>query len=260
MKNIKKFGIFKIVAIILCVVLPCCAFPSTANADVLPMISGDFFWNNSLDCEYDGRSYFVDSVAGKITTYISPLETIPNGSYQNGEEITIEYTYQSEGMMWGGNNDGWVLMDNLGVIYDNKQFFIDNASEISTYEGDIFSIPIAMLYTYPNSGECYQLVEDANYLLITEAIGSFYTDEAGNEWGNIVYYYGRKNAWVCISDPTNTSLDSGVMPNLPSASSVSGKDAVVDSINSGLIPIAAVAAVGAIVITALVLVIKTKKK
>ena len=28
-----------------------------------------------------------------------------------------------------------------------------------------------------------------------------FTDEAGHKWGNVSYYYGIRNAWICLDAP-----------------------------------------------------------
>ena len=36
--------------------------------------------------------------------------------------------------------------------------------------------------------------------------GSTFTDEEGHQWGNVGYYMGNRDFWVCVDEPQNPNL------------------------------------------------------
>ncbi len=265
MKNNTKIITYKIIAIVLCLFVSICTLPQVAKADVLPMVEGDFFMENYSECQYHNRWYVVASVAGEIAVYDSPLNTISKSSYENGKEFNIYYTYLSDdGILWGATGNSWVVMDNLSLIYDSTQFKIDYEGELTEYDGEIYYLETACAYTYPNSGDCYEFTEYSEYMAFLESVGNVYTDENGNVWGNIGYYRGWRDIWICITDPNNENLDSGVKENLPSQASINGEDTIIletfESKVQNSIPSFAIAVVVILVAISIILIIRTKKK
>ena len=66
-----------------------------------------------------------------------------------------------------------------------------------------------VLWRYPNSGEVTDTVS-TEWLGGEKSLADYFTpcyrDEEGRFWGYINYIYGRRMAWVCLSDPSNADL------------------------------------------------------
>ncbi|MFI3168083.1 MAG: hypothetical protein R3Y32_08225 [Bacillota bacterium] len=253
----------KILTLIFVFVVSLSSFATTASADVIPMLPGDFYMEYSKELNYINRDYITDGASGSVAVYISPLDYSIEETLQNGEQINIDYTYEKDGELWGGNSKGWVLMDNLALIYDSTQFFSDHSDEFTEYTGEIFEIPTALLYSYPNSGTCFEHPEYPDYLLFTQSVSYVYTDENGNDWGLITYYRGFRNYWICLSNPTDGSLSSGYIEVGTSVSQQVGEDIIpIDYLqvtSQSQVGIFAIALVLAVAILATILIVKKRK-
>lgn len=204
-----------------------------ASADIIWEPEDSFYNKHREECNYVNRSYELAGYGGTVTLF-----TAPGGSNKatldNGLRGGVQFTWEGDGITWGylswvdGRSvEGWVPMDDLSLIYDSWEFQVDHASEIS----DTGPVPVdfqeAVLYSYPN-GPSWEgtLKEDAGYQPFSEVFTSLYTDENGLRWGYVGYYMGHREAWVCLDDPMNTELNTGVVPAAPSPAQVRGSATV----------------------------------
>ena len=141
MKNMKQ---------LLCGLLAVCLLSATALADVIWEPDDDFYQQHSEDCEYLGRSYYVNGPEGGAALYQNP-----GGGYvrvvENGVPLYISFTYTDlGGTLWGvaeygdAGDTGWVDMADL-LLIDLKdlrsmvQYVGDNAKEFKLTYGNISS-------------------------------------------------------------------------------------------------------------------------
>ncbi len=206
MKTMKK--IFAFVLIITVVISA--SLPVFADVIIEPLDS--FYAAHRDECVYNNyRQYTVNTAEGHAYLYASPESAITVKGYPNGETVTITWIYtDTNGEAWGieSNDSGWFLMSDLTVIYDSYSFIEDHKGEMTEYIDGTYSIEtsesqLAVMWNYPGNKSDYFF----NYGNIAEYVQSTYTDESGTVWGNIGYYMGSRNVWVCMSDPYNNSSE-----------------------------------------------------
>jgi len=199
--------------------------PIPAYADVV--YGNDFAEANSdKTVRISGWGIFmVNSPTGSIITRERP----DPGSgelteYRNGQKIFIWATYANYGVCWGieelnhsGRIPGWVLMDELLILYDRRDFELENKEKIYPYTGDLSVVKTAkevVVWEWPGSDREKRVV-NAEYLFVEDRegfwrIGGAYKDEEGREWVNIYSYsYWSRvliEGWICLSDPENRDI------------------------------------------------------
>ncbi len=209
----------RILALILASFSLLAAFP--ALADVMWEPRNNFYENHRDECTYENRAYFANGKDGYALVYDSPASKSPAAAILNGTELHIYFTFAQGGTTWGvaeyaldesgyaanefnSNLTGWVPMADMHVRYDSQAFLAEHEVVPVTEEPRDFEGEGSLIFwTYPNSGEVYATVE----LPCDDiSIASLYTDADGREWGNIGYYRGMRNCWLCLSDPTNPDI------------------------------------------------------
>ena len=204
--------------------------PLTAYADVLITPRNDFYEQHHRECEYEGRSYYVNGPGGSVSVREEPGSKKEVSTIKNGEKILIQFIYGKNGQAWGamisGNPekpDGWIPMEQLALAYDYIYFDEEHQDEYYTYNGDyaeLYAAKDIVLWTWPGSGEvAFSLKEDQrsidaekNFL---DAPSHAYKDSAGREWVFISYFYGARNTWACLSDPASTDIPAFNPPPQP---------------------------------------------
>ena len=86
---------------------------------------------------------------------------------------------------------------------DIRQFIEDHREEI--FLGEEETLPAgekAVLWSYPCSGENQGILEPEEELTFSE----FYKDSQERIWGNLGYYRGIRDRWICLSDPENEEI------------------------------------------------------
>ena len=84
---------------------------------------------------------------------------------------------------------------------DSISFAEEFDSDIVVQDGvldDIYLKESIYLWKYPGSEECYAMGPE-EYL---PSYDKLYVDEKEHSWGHVGYYFGMKNVWVCIDQPT----------------------------------------------------------
>lgn len=234
-----------------------------ASADVIWEPQDSFYEKHQEKCDYVNRRYELAGYDGKVTVF-----TAPGGSNKatldNGTRGTIQFTWKGNGILWGylcwvndSNVEGWVPMDDLSLIYDSRQFMEDHAGEITEMSPVPVDFHEAVLYNYPNGTAETTLEEAPDYMPFSETFTQVYTDKNGLRWGYIGYYMGMREYWVCLDDPMNDALNTGIVPVSPSTAQIQGRATVTAGPPVMLIAAGLVAAV--VVITAL-LILKQKKR
>ena len=221
------------------------------SADVIWEPQDSFYEKHREECDYVNRSYELAGYDGNVTVF-----TAPGGSNKatldNGAQGTIQFTWNDNGTVWGylcwvsdSNVEGWVPMDDLSLVYDSQQFMEDYAGEIAETSPVPVDFHEAVLYNYPNGTSGTTLEEEPEYMSFSETFTQLYTDKNGLRWGYISYYMGMREYWVCLDDPMNGALNTGIVPVSPSPAQVRGSATVTAGPPVILIAAGLVAAVAA---------------
>ncbi|MCI9336979.1 MAG: hypothetical protein HFH93_05465 [Lachnospiraceae bacterium] len=175
------------------------------RADMLIEPMDLFYEQHSSECSYVGRQFTANGPDGKVIVYKSPKLPEVVDVWENGREVYIQFAYEDEdGIAWGiydADVTGWMPMDYLELIYDSISFQEDYGDEIKDETGSLdreFLNQEIRFWRYPGA-EAYECFLASSYVPDYRLI---YTDEAGNRWGRIGYYFGIRDMWVCIDAPT----------------------------------------------------------
>lgn len=195
--------VFSVVAAALCCVLG----TLSVKADVIWEPMDSFYSEHSSECIYVNRQYTANGPDGKVILYVSPEVPEPVDVWENGHRAAISFTYEDkEGIVWGIYDDydgmtGWMPMDYMEVVYDSIAFREEHAAELVKQSGELEGVPQGeefRFWEYPGSQEYYtQPMNDyaPEYYCV-------YTDESGHRWGCVGYYFGIRDVWVCLDEPS----------------------------------------------------------
>ena len=207
----------KIAALLIFAVVLSLAFPAVfAGADAIALPDNDFFMRNMNDCEHLGMSFFANGKNGFVSLRSAPGANREVAKFVNGEILNISFTYNRNGEIWGLAEfssprterwtSGWLPMTELYPKYDYRAFDADFANEIFEYDEVLDLEGVVLLWSWPGSGDVVWRFDpdsfDLDYLTFVYA----YKDPEGRVWGFVGYLYGTRNVWVCISDPSNSSI------------------------------------------------------
>lgn len=176
------------------------------RADVIWEPEDSFYKKHSEECVYVNRLYTANGPDGEVILYKSPEMPIAVLTWENGFRACIQYTYQdADGIVWGifddyGGNIGWMPMEYMELVYDSISFREEHAAEIRKEQGSLDKEYIGesvLLWKYPGSEEyvTMQLESEPAYQHV-------YVDGNGNSWCHVGYYYGHRDKWICLDDPT----------------------------------------------------------
>lgn len=204
-----------------------------ASADLIWEPQDSFYEKHRDECAYVGRRYELAGYDGTVSVWSAPGGRV-TATVSNGERGTVHFRWSGNGVDWGyvygysgnRNDGGWIPMDDLSPVYDSIQFTEDHEAEIVSGDPVPVEFRSAVLYSYPGGPAGRVLEEDAAYMPFSEVFSSVYTDENGLRWGYVGYYMGRRDDWVCLDDPMNEGLDTGVAPVSPSAAQLRGSATV----------------------------------
>ena len=204
------------------------AVPIAANADIIRM--NDFYRTNDNIEPLDRYHYFqANGIFGNISFKAAPGSSEEVFTCENGTIIGIYSTYLYKGRYWGfpikpyhGFWDyGWVLMDELLMLYDSQDFEEENEDRFYVYTGSydaLLSAEKLIIWQWPGSDREKIIREE--FIIDTESPRTAYRDAEGREWGktrvaNIISYAGidptdpiniwGNRGWICLSDPENNT-------------------------------------------------------
>lgn len=196
--------------------------PRYALADVLVEPNNNFYYRNSGDCVRVQRYFVVSTKYGQASVRTAPgavteIKTIPDG-----QTVFIDSIYDHKGVLWGVilnvNNDenGWVSMNQLLVIYDAISFVDEHRDEIVPFD-TAMELPLDVdeiyFYTWPGSGEVTDSLKRVNYInqdlngIYVNQFDMAYIDDQQRVWAYSEFIYGYRKVWICLSDPDNDSID-----------------------------------------------------
>lgn len=189
-------------------VLLCCLLGSfSVRADVIWEPEDSFYWKHAEECSYVSRMYTTNGPDNKVISYKSPELPQEVDTWENGVPVQILFTYEdSYGDLWGVYDDyqgttGWIPMEYLELVYDSIAFREEHKAEIIGDTGSLdekYLGEIIYLWEYPGS-EAYTPMEVSDD---TPEYRGIYVDGNGNRWGCVQYYFGVRDTWVYIDEPT----------------------------------------------------------
>lgn len=182
--------------------------PCAALADVIWEPEDSFYERHREDCVYqDGRTYIASGENGSAPVYKAPdkgeIRRIDNGS----EEFCQWLYTDKNGAQWALTNsgEGWINLYDFKVKYDWVEFEKDHKDEIKdeTVELDANGMEgdSIIFYDYPGS-EREDYDESLSALGGKISVSKTYTDSEGRKWGFVGYWYGYRNLWISLDDPT----------------------------------------------------------
>ena len=177
--------------------------PEEVRADLILEPEDQFYQAHADQCEYVNRSYYTD---GSVDFWTAPNGR-KKGSFPADTRLQITHVYtDSQGAQWGvflEQESGWVLMADVYLDYDSRQFREDHEEEILPGEEQVLAEGEKVVFwSYPCSGENWGTEELQQELKFSE----FYTDDQERLWGNVGYYMGSRDFWICLSEPGNQEI------------------------------------------------------
>ena len=220
--SMKRFVIFlSVAAVAIIMVSPALMFTPAAFADAIATPDNSFYIRHNSECVYLNRGFYANGEGGSVSLKKEPGSSTETGSVENGVKINIMFTYEYKGETWGVTTvyisgksynefpTGWVPFSQLLLAYDYICFNEDHQEEIYNYTGGYDSLKEAekiVLWSWPGSGVELSSIQQGDFDYNNLGIDSAYKDGEGREWGFIGYWYGARNVWVCISDPSNSDI------------------------------------------------------
>ena len=234
---IKRFCNISIICVI-CMFIFVMLFPGAVQADVV--FGNEFYELNEDETEPAGKYGIKLFVTNSPSGYVIPKEEpgSENGVstagfrykdfpgdidepenevfvFENGNIFYLEATYLHDGEYWGIMSPthayqppGWVLMDELLVVFDQEDFEFANKDSFYTYTGNYDAVLMAkklVAWQWPGSDREKRIIDSEEY---KDAIPKYadvlfsYKDPQGREWGKSKY----SEAWICLSDPENSKI------------------------------------------------------
>ena len=91
-------------------------------------------------------------------------------------------------------------MEYMDVVYDSISFREEYQADFTAQEGTLDEQYLGKdiyFWKYPgaSAGYCIQPSNDM------QRYHSTYVASQGNTWGNVSYYFGHKNVWICLDQP-----------------------------------------------------------
>lgn len=186
----------------------CAALPLSVRADVIYMPQDSFFEDHLGACNYVNRSYIANGIGGAVTIYRSPEDSMVVTTVENGQMLYVSYVYTGpDGTEWGCWEDfdagllGWVPMAYAVPVYNNQSFEEEFGHRFLDEEGNLDALggQVIKAWSYPGSDRSSDLTIDPEY---GPDYWTVFIDDAGQKWGYCGYYFGHRDFWVCLDDPT----------------------------------------------------------
>jgi len=215
--KMKKFVFSKVlVFLLICLITTSWNF-TFVYGDVIWEPQDRFYEKERENCKYVNRTYFANGEKGYVTVYKNPESKYVVTDIENGEDIHIRFTYKDKsGREWGmaefngkGYKTGWMLMDELMVRYDHLSFYEDHAKDFTDYDGSFYPDEYEdkiVVWKYPGSDVIISHINQDDLKEYPPDFSYMYIDNEGKKWAYFGYYMGRRDGWVCLTDPVNESL------------------------------------------------------
>lgn len=194
---------------VLCLLFSLCLLAVLAvsvSADVIWEPYGDSFYDDHREeMQYDNRFYKATSA---LDQYKEPNGKVLAEAVIAADELfNVQYVYEDEnGVLWGNcylpgvSDSAWINLVGCVRPYDRTDFTNDYSDSFAPVEvqPDIsFYADEVPMYDYPGAANSlYNMIVEAEAEYLPEYAHT-YTDEAGNIWGELLYFRGMKG-WVLL--------------------------------------------------------------
>ena len=198
---------------------------TTVLADVLIEPDDDFYHRNRNRMRSSNRGFYANGESGYIILLREPNSKREVAILENGKFINIMFVFDDDGTEWGVTEvnisetetrkfvTGWVRIDQLYMLYDSIMFIDEHSDELIDRPFSLSKLDIdgeVVMWSWPGSGrksgtfniQDFFGDEETNMNLGT----TVYIDKYEREWGQLSYFYGYRDVWICISDPTNSNI------------------------------------------------------
>ena len=182
-----------------------CILP--VRADVIWEPQESFYEEVSSECEYVGRVFTANGPDGEVILYASPVSGRVIARWENGFKAYISFTYEDKnGTIWGiyeegdSSKTGWMPMEYMDVVYDGISFGEEYMADITEQNGALDEQYLGKsiyYWRYPGASEGYDMKVES----YVPEYHRTYVDSQGHTWGNVGYYFGHKNVWICLDQP-----------------------------------------------------------
>ena len=179
-----------------------------AAADVLWEPEDAFYQSHAEACELLQRNFYTNGPEGYVNFYHSPESSSVTGQMENGAKLYVYWRYEDWGYV---EEEGWVALSDLQLIYDYLSFQEEYGDQFLPYDVDTYAALLEnwegdtlVLWPYPGAEQAayvWQDAADAMEALKEYGFSSIFVDEEGYTWGFCAYLYGNRNFWVCLDDP-----------------------------------------------------------
>lgn len=252
---------------ILSTLLCCMLFVLPVQADLIWEPDNYFYNHHASDCTYVNRRFTANGPDGVVIVYKNPESAQVITQLDNGFQTHISYTYTgADGITWGiyedGDKTGWLPMDYMQVVYDSISFREEHAAEIVSESGALkseYRNKEIYLWKYPGSEEFYT-IQEADSM---PSYDSVYLDGENRCWANVNYYFGYRDVWICIDQPTadfTTLFPAGAPPkDTTQTTNTSAAKRIVPKQNTTAVSLTVILVLAVVLVTAGLL-LKLKKK
>ena len=184
---------------------------TVVRADLIFEPHDSFYEKHADSCKYVNRTYIVNGYNGETIVYESPESAKKVMTVKNREKYYISFVYtDKKNVEWGfledgQENSGWVPMDYMYPVYNSQSFYEEYRDKITSDDGVIPNVTkgdVIYGWEYPGAESKFKLKVEED----TFDYSSMFTDEEGHQWGNVGYYMGNRDFWVCIDEPQNPEL------------------------------------------------------
>ena len=184
---------------------------TVVRADLIFEPQDSFYEKHADSCKYVNRTYIVNGFNGETIVYESPESAKKVITVKNREKYYISFVYtDKKNVEWGfledgQENSGWVPMDYMYPVYNSQSFYEEYRDKITSDDGVIPNVTkgdVIYGWEYPGAERKFKLKVEED----TFDYSSMFTDEEGHQWGNVGYYRGDRDFWVCIDEPQNPDL------------------------------------------------------
>ena len=197
-----------------------------AHADVIWIPRNSFLEGHMEQSERTDRAF---RALTEVTVYESPESDKELWKIPEGESVWIYYTYKDpDGNLWGCTENpengaaGWFPLAYAELVYDFISFEEDFGHSFLALEepgqlSEEYRNSVVFFWDYPGS-ESFTEFDMASWA--GESLPEYFTvyqDTLGRQWGYVNYYYGLRNFWICLDDPTadyDTLYPAGTTPEV----------------------------------------------
>ncbi len=223
-----KKRIFRVLSILLVLTA---LLPTAARADVISEPDDDFVKRHEDECDYQQyRSYLVNSPEGYAALWESPESSRQRETLANGRSVAGNWLYtDGKGETWllvenavsgSWRERGWIRLSECVPALDAVAFEERHFGEYTEYDGSfdeaLSRLETVVVWTYPCSGVMAYKRLETRAVLDGGSLHYCWRDPKGRVWGYSGYVRGDRNVWICLSDPTSTSIpaDGSVLKRL----------------------------------------------